>query len=152
MPASINAYVTMHPSLPEKQKKECLKSIEQKNNVKYIKTQKELLAVTASSRCILGGSSSVCTPFWYLGKPVIFVRGKQTRVPFYGWQMVRNKMDDPLFNKILAESTKISSWKQFSSELIENAKVPPSRKEIFYSTNWDKDATNQNIQLALEKL
>jgi hypothetical protein len=118
----------------------------------YVETQEELLAVTASSRCILGSSSSVCTPFWYLGKPVIFVRGKLTRIPFYGWQRVRNMMSDPLFNQILAESTKISSWEQFSAELIEKANISPAGKKIFFSTNWSKDATIQKIKFELETL
>lgn len=152
MPTSITAYVTMHPSLPENQKKESMDIIQQRDNLKYVATQEELLAVTASSRCILGSSSSVCTPFWYLGKPVIFVRGRQTRIPFYGWQYVRNIVDDPLFNIILSESTKISSWKQFTPKLIENAKVAPSRKQIFYNTNWNKEETIKKVTLSLESI
>ena len=152
MPDSLNAYVTMHPSLPDNNKKECFDIIHYKTNIRYIETQEELLSITASSRCILGSSSSVCTPFWYLGKPVIFVRGKQTRIPFYGWQKVRNMMDDPLFNTILSESTKISSWKQFSPELIENAKVPSSRNKIFYESNWNKSLTIEKIKTALQTL
>lgn len=152
MPRELTAYVTMHPSLPAEQRQPCLQSIHNQENVHYVETQEELLAVTASSRCILGSSSSVCTPFWYLGKPVLFVRGRLTRIPFYGWQKVRNKMDDPLFNQILAESTRISSWKQFSPECIERAKVAPSRNKIFYPTNWDKEATLKKVQSALAEL
>lgn len=152
MPTLINAYVTMHPSLPENQKKECLDIIHKNNNLSYIDSQEKLMEITASSSCILGSSSSVCTPFWYLGKPVIFVRGKLTRIPWYGWQKVRKMMDDPLFNLILAQSTKISSWKEFSTNLIKNAKVPSAREKIFFETNWDKIATTQKIKLALETL
>ncbi len=152
MPDSLNAYVTMHPSLPSNNKKECFDIIDNKNNLKYVETQEELLMVTATSRCILGSSSSVCTPFWYLGKPVIFVRGKQTRIPFTGWRYVRKIMDDPLFNTILDQSTKMSNWKQFSVKLIKNAKVPCASKKIFFETNWDRVATIQRIKLALEEL
>lgn len=152
MPNPINAYITMHPSLPENKKKECWGIIHKKSNLNYIETQEKLLAITATSRCILGSSSSVCTPFWYLGKPVIFVRGKLTNIPWYGWQNVRKMMDDQLFNLILAQSTKISSWRQFSTNLIENAKVPSDRKKIFFETNWDEIATTQKIKLILESL
>lgn len=152
MPDSLNAYVTMHPSLPHNKKAECLEIIHEKENLTYVETQEDLLAVTASSRCIIGSSSSVCTPFWYLGKPVIFIRGRQTRIPFYGWQKVRNAMADPLFNEILSESTKISSWQQFSPKLIENAKIPSSRKKIFYESNWNKNVTIEKIKTALDAI
>ena len=152
MPASLHAYITMHPSLPGDKQAECMEVIKKADNLTYVETQEELLAVSASSRCIIGSSSSVCTPFWYLGKPVIFIRGRQTRIPFLGWQKVRRLMDDPLFNEILSESTKISSWQQFSPELIENAKVPASRKKIFYESNWDKSSTIEKIKKALEAI
>jgi len=152
MPVSLHAFITMHPSLPDDKKAECMDVIQKGENLTYAETQEELLAVTASSRCILGSSSSVCTPFWYLGKPVIFVRGKQTRIPFYGWYKVRKMMGDELFNEILSESTKISSWKQFSPELIENAKIPPSRKKLFYESNWNQSLTIEKIKTALHAI
>ncbi len=152
MPTELHACITMHPSLPDDKKAECMAIISEKDNLSYVETQEDLLAVSASSRCIIGSSSSVCTPFWYLGKPVIFIRGRQTRIPFYGWQKVRNQMEDSLFNAILSESTKISSWRQFSPQLIETAKVAPSRKQIFYESNWDKNATIDKIKTALNAI
>ncbi len=152
MPASLHAFITMHPSLPDDKKAECMDVIQKGDNLTYVETQEELLAVTASSRCIIGSSSSVCTPFWYLGKPVIFIRGRQTRIPFLGWHLVRRLMDDRLFDEILSESTKISSWKQFSPELLENAKIPPSRKKLFYESNWNKSATIEKINKALDAI
>jgi hypothetical protein len=152
MPETIEAYVTIHPSMPREKITEYTNIIRGKENLYYIENQDQLLEITSSSHCIIGGSSSVCTPFWYLGKPVVFIRGKQGRNPFLGWSRIKKKMNCHIFNEILHESTKISHWRQFSEKCIEKAKIAPSGRKLFFPTNWDKDKTIQLVKNALQKL
>lgn len=148
---SLKGYVTIHPIMPDETKKIFLNICERKENVIFLESQEQLLEAFAYCECIVGSSSSVCTAFWYLKKPVIFIRGKQGRNPFVGWSRIKKIIDYPLFSKVLDESTKISHWRQFSKAL-RQPKLAPSAQKIFYSSNWDKEKTNALINNALEKL
>ena len=148
---SLHGYVTLHPIMQMETKKIFNDLCEQKANLTLLDSQEQLLEAFAYCECIVGSSSSVCTPFWFLDKPVIFIRGKQGRNPFIGWSRIKEKINYPLFNQVLEESTRLNHWRNFEKKL-SKAKISTSAKKIFFKSNWDKEQTNSLIKTALDKL
>jgi hypothetical protein len=104
---------------------------------------------------VSGGVSSVCAPFWFQQKPVIFLRGWcGGRNPFrgYGWTRVRHQVGDPLFSAVLSQSTKISDWRQYSPELIRTAAFSPVANRLFYPWNRNREETSQRILALVAEL
>ena len=149
---AIDAYVTLHPSLEKEKLIIVTKTIEVKSNITLLKTQDELMQATSFCSVIVGSSSSVLTPFFYLNKPVIYIRGRLGRNPFRGWGTIKKKIGNSLFNQILEESSKFSTWKRFNLQFMKNARVAPSAAKIFYPSNYSEADTVTLIKNAYSML
>jgi hypothetical protein len=148
----IQGFLTIHPAMHDEKKKELLNICKTKSNVTFVESQEDLLKAFSFCECIVGGSSSVCTSFWYLKKPVILIRGRQGRNPFFGWFRVKRKVNHPLFSKIIDESTKLSNWRKFSLRCLKSARIAPSAQEIFFPWNFNREITVERIKHYVKQL
>lgn len=163
--ARVKGYVAIHPSALANLKKSFVDICEKKGNIKFIRSQEELLeAYAICSYNVNGGSSSICSAFWYQKKPVVLVRGpwgrnpiravnwdwffKRNDQPLYkgcGWKRIENDTHEPLFSEILGQSLKISHWKQFDWNEVRRLKPAPSATKVFYPWSHDKEETKKRI-------
>ncbi len=151
----IQGYLTLHPDTLPKWQQKLMECCHQKENLTFLETSEELLkAYRFCAVNVGGGMSSISTAFWYLKKPVILLRGRVSRNPFkgLGWQRIKNDDRNPLFNRVLDQSDKISSWKQFTPDLIKKARWAPASHEMFYPWNFDRETTILKIKEAVREL
>ena len=152
--SGIQAALTVHPETPMAVQEMFESMCIGRTNITYVKTQEQLLQEMARCACAVGQISSVMAPFYYRNKPVILLRGHIGRNPLkgIGWGRVRSEIEDPLFVRILDESTRVSRWRQFSPETLRNAKVSASSRKIFYPINFDREATASLVRRCVEEL
>lgn len=151
LPPDLTIYISTHPSMPNDIQQKFIDLCNLRENLNFVGTEEEMMKVYAICNAAIVGLSSVATPFFFLGKPVIFLKGRN-RFPFFQWQRLRQKIRINMFFKILSESTRLVEPKTISKQTILNAKVAPSGKKIFYDTNWDKNKTIELICKAVDKL
>lgn len=151
---SIDGYLTMHSDTSEVLRAMLSSACEGKKNIRILETQEELLESYAYCQCVVGGSGSVCAPFWFLKKPVIFLKGGEGWNLFkrFGWSEIKKEIIDPAFHQLLDESTKISHWAQFSPRLVKKAKVAPSARDLFYPSSHDREWTINRIKQCISEL
>ncbi len=152
VPEDITAYVSLHPSMPAEIKARFSELMDNRHNLITIRNQRELLrAFSVAGRAIVG-LSSVAAPYFYFGKPVIFVKDRN-RFPLFQWQRLRfGTIRDPMFYKILSESARLLVPAPFDREVVMTAKPSRQARHMFYETNWDRDQTKTLIRKALSKL
>lgn len=146
-----NVYISVHPCMPYEYKKHFIDLCRKRSNLNLLESQGDLLKVFSFCRAAITGLSSTSAPFFYFKKPVVFIKNRG-RYPFLQWQRLRKKIKDPLFFKILSESTKFIEPKTLDADNILNAKVSPSAKKMFYETNWDEAKTKELILNAVANI
>lgn len=152
---AIDGYLSVHPQTRQDRKKALTDISIDKKNLTLIRSQEELLEAYAfCSYNVSGGTSSLCAPFWYQQKPVIFLRGRSgfNYLKGIGWKGIKRRIGEPLFSEILDESAKISRLQDFSWELIRNARPSPSALKVFYPWNFDQRETENRVIEYIEEL
>lgn len=150
-PSDLHVYVTCHPSMPQDQRAE-IGNICKKRNFFVIDTEEELEKAYAYCSCAIVGLSSIATPFFYLNKPVIFLK-ERNRFPFLQWYRLVNHVGfDAVFFKVLNESTRLLFPGPIEIKVIKNAKISKSAREMFFETNWDATKTGEIILDAVRRL
>lgn len=151
---SLKGYLTMHPNTRDAMRELLLSACQGKKNIKVLETQEELMEAYAYCAGVVGGSSSVCAPFWFLKKPVIFLKGGEGYNPIkrFGWGEIKKQVANPAFDQILKESTKISHWLQFNPALVKKAKIAPSAASLFYPHSGDRDFAVRQIRECVAEL
>lgn len=150
-PVGMKGYVSAHPNMPLEIRTRFIDLCCRRGNLQFMDTEEQMLETFARCGCAIGGLSSVLTPFYFLGKPVILIKDRN-RFPFFQWQRLRFKVHSPLFHRIVSESTRLLGDRPLTKEGLQRAKAAPSGKQIFYPTNWDRDATIQLIRKAYSNI
>jgi hypothetical protein len=148
----LTGYLTIHPQTP----KDIIDEIHLacKKNIININTQEELLEAYAFCEVVAGGSSSAIMPFFYLKKPVIFIRGYTTYPSSDNitWLDIRRSVNNKIFDMVLNESSKICHWEQFTFEFVKNAKYAESSRLIFYESNYNRQAAIEILRQSINQL
>lgn len=147
----LKIYVSTHPSVPKDIQQKFIDLCNSVENLDFVGTEERMMKIYAICSTAIVGLSSVAAPFFFLGKPVIFLKNRN-RFPFFQWQRLRLKIRSNLFFKILSESTRLIETETISKQIILNAKIAPSGKKMFYDTNRDKNKTIELIYKAVDKL
>jgi len=139
--------ITYHPQL-EPEKVERLRQFASgMPSVSILENQDEVWASCAKSSAMLASSSSIALPFWFQGKPVIFVYGRLSRYPFMNYWQILKQMDwNPRFIRIFNTSTRIRQATTVDKKLIRNAKIPGAASGIFYPHNFNEGETQEIIK------
>ena len=148
----VHGYLTTHPENEEKTLKRLIEICEKKDNLTFIKTPEALLEAFAYCHCCAGGLSSVAAPFFFRGKPVIFIMD-QGRIPWLNrWRRASQTNAPLLFHNVLAESAVLKRGMRLDTELIKKAKSSRSAKSIFYNSNFDKQQTIAQVREAIQEI
>lgn len=150
-PADYEGYLTIHPQTPDDLKGKLVEAVQKKQNVTLIKTQQELLDAIGFCAVAVAGLSSVTAPFWFLKRPVIYLRG-----PLFfkwgkgfGWGRIKKKINHPLFEEVLRESSKLFCARGFHPQLLASCTHSRSASKVFYSWNDDEEVVKNKIREAV---
>lgn len=152
LPNDYQGYLTIHPQTPEFLKHKLIEIAQKKQNVTLIQSQEELVDTISFCEIAVAGLSSVTAPFWFLKRPVIYLRGAM----FYkwgkgfGWKRIQNKINHPLFDQVLAESTKLCGARNFNQKALQNPACSKSAEQVFYAWNDDEEAVKNKIREAVQ--
>ena len=147
----IKIWVTCHPSMPDKEQSKFKNLCETRKNLTFITTQEELMKAYAFCECALVGLSSVSAPFFYLKKPVVFMKDKN-RFPFFQWTRLRSRIKNPVFFNVLRDSYKLLDPLKISRIDLQKAKYATSSKKMFFETNWDEAVTIDLVKKTIKEL